>query len=153
MLKNCKKCTVEKPRTDFHKHHGVAGGYPHCKACVSDINKAWREANPGIRKPYMKLWYGEHKENRRNYNLVQNYGITLEEYSRMLEAQAGVCAICKQPPSKKNNHAMSLHIDHCHTTGRIRGLLCNKCNSGIGFFQESEELVTKAANYLKVKEN
>ena len=109
--------------------------------------------NKEKRKEYMRQYNIANRSKRKAVEIKRMYGITLEKYHRMLDAQAGVCAICKQPPSKTNNHAMSLHIDHCHASGKIRGLLCNKCNSGIGFFQESAELVSKAAKYLKAQEN
>lgn len=79
---------------------------------------------------------------RFRYQLKQ-YGMTIEDYETMYEAQAGMCAICGLPPSEKR-----LSIDHCHDTKEVRGLLCTRCNSGIGFLQHEGSLLRKAAAYL-----
>jgi len=139
---------MKKLITEFHANKGISGAYPHCKSCVSLTNLAWRNANPGRRNEGMKRWSDANQAHRRNYNLEKNYGITSEEYNRLLEAQAGVCAICKQPPNEAQKRAMYLSVDHCHTTGRIRGLLCISCNSAIGLLKESAELMAKALKYL-----
>jgi hypothetical protein len=72
---------------------------------------------------------------------MKRYGMTIEEFDQMREDQNGLCAVCKFP------HA-ELHIDHDHETGRIRGLLCNKCNLGIGFMRDDPEVLQAAINYL-----
>lgn len=82
----------------------------------------------------------------RSWYYKKTYGINLEEYEKILYEQDFRCAICKIHQSKLNR---SLYIDHCHTTGKIRGLLCSKCNSGIGFFSDSIKKLENAINYLK----
>jgi hypothetical protein len=72
------------------------------------------------------------------------YGITYEDYDRMLLQQNGVCAICGTPP-KKNR----LAVDHCHKTKKVRGLLCFRCNYGLNWFQDNPERFTRASAYLK----
>lgn len=69
-------------------------------------------------------------EDRRRYHLLRLYGITLEDYANMLKNQNGVCAICKKRPTDKN-----LHVDHDHSNGRVRGLLCYTCNTRLGWFE------------------
>ena len=71
-------------------------------------------------------------------------GITLEQYDQMLAAQKGLCAICEEPP----DHAR-LFIDHCHKTGKVRGLLCSVCNRGLGHFRDRVDLFLSAVSYLK----
>jgi hypothetical protein len=71
--------------------------------------------------------------------------ISLEEFNRMLLEQKSVCAICKKPETTGKDFA----VDHCHSTGKIRGLLCVKCNIGIGFFNDDEWLMRDAADYLE----
>jgi hypothetical protein len=78
----------------------------------------------------------------RKYQVAQ-YGITLEEYNRLFVVQNGQCAICGNPQEK------SLDVDHCHKTNKVRGLLCRKCNLGIGFMQDNPEICKKASEYLK----
>lgn len=75
----------------------------------------------------------------------QAHGITKGEYEQILCAQDGVCAICRRECDVRT----SLSIDHDHTTGRVRALLCGRCNSGLGFFRDSAELLVRAARYLR----
>jgi hypothetical protein len=79
---------------------------------------------------------------------LRRYGITPEQYDALLEAQDGRCAICGETPSGRQA-AGRLHVDHCHETGRIRGLLCVRCNPGIGHFREREDLLLRAVEYLR----
>jgi hypothetical protein len=82
----------------------------------------------------------------RNWRLIRVFGITLEDYERMLLAQNGVCAICRQPERIKNR---SLAVDHCHVSGRVRGLLCSRCNSGIGHLGDDPARLRAGADYLE----
>jgi len=82
-----------------------------------------------------------------NQKLKAIYGITFEQFTFMLQLQNGVCAICKQPESRNQR----LSVDHDHETGQVRGLLCFACNAGIGFLQDSSEVLEKAKQYLKEK--
>lgn len=75
----------------------------------------------------------------------KKYGITTETYEKLLERQSGVCAICKM----KNRDNNRLSVDHCHKTNKVRGLLCRKCNIGIGFFDDSIEKLEQSILYLK----
>ena len=109
-------------------------------------NKAWREANPEQAKNNRRRYYEENKEKEiqysTNYNRLRKIGITPEQYNTLLQKQNGVCAICKQTCSR------ALAADHCHTTGKVRGLLCNNCNRGLGHFKDSRELLETASAYL-----
>lgn len=69
-------------------------------------------------------------------NLRRKFGITPEDYATMLEAQGGVCLICQAPPKKHR-----LAVDHDHATGAIRGLLCSKCNSALGWFEKNRAAI------------
>jgi len=97
--------------------------------------KNWVENNPEKRR-----------ESTRRSQLKHSYGITPEEYNERLEDQKGLCKICgtDKPTGKWKVFA----VDHCHYTGRVRGLLCNECNRGIGLLRDSAELLRKAADYL-----
>jgi Recombination endonuclease VII len=77
-------------------------------------------------------------------NLRSRYGISSEEYNKIFKQQGGVCIICGLPPRKR-----SLHVDHNHETGEIRGLLCHLCNVGLGHFRDNPDLLERAANYLR----
>lgn len=82
---------------------------------------------------------------QKNYNLIRLYGLSLEKYELMFEHQSGLCLLCGLP----NKGSPKLVVDHCHKTGKVRGLLCTKCNTGIGFFDEDIPKLEKAISYLK----
>lgn len=86
---------------------------------------------------------------RRDGFLRNTYGISLVEYERLHEAQGGVCAICRQPETHvKRGSVVNLSVDHDHDSGRVRGLLCNNCNRGLGFLRDDPSIVLSAAQYL-----
>jgi hypothetical protein len=79
-------------------------------------------------------------------NLKQRYGISVEQYKELLVQQDGKCAICKSPHSKVTGR--NFHVDHCHTTGNIRGILCHHCNTALGAFNDDINMLTEALYYL-----
>ncbi len=79
----------------------------------------------------------------RRASLLTRYGMSLLEYQLRLALQNGACAICKKKPNGP------LCIDHCHLTGKVRGLLCHKCNSALGFYEDDPELAQAGADYLR----
>jgi len=86
----------------------------------------------------------------RKYDLKKRYGITLEDYERMLELQGGCCKICGcKSPGNKSKH---FSVDHSHTTQEVRGLLCHHCNTGLGYFRDSREALSNAIIYLEEAE-
>lgn len=92
------------------------------------------------------------KNNQTRYHLKKNYNITEKQYRDMLEKQNFVCAICKQKETiidAQSKQIKPLSIDHCHKTNKIRGLLCTKCNLGIGKFKHNSEWLKAAALYCK----
>lgn len=112
----------------------------------SEYLRDWNAKNPEYRKAYHKQWYAANPEYVWRRVLADRYGITSEQYEEMVRAQGGRCAICgtDNPGRKRTKWA----VDHCHKTGRVRGLLCTKCNPGLGYFQDSPELLLAAARYL-----
>jgi hypothetical protein len=82
--------------------------------------------------------------------LQDNYRLTPEEYAAMLEAQGGVCAICERPErAVRDGQAVRLAVDHCHTTDRVRGLLCAACNRALGLLGEDVEYMAACVAYLR----
>ncbi len=81
-------------------------------------------------------------------SVVKKFGITIEKYESLLKEQGGMCALCGSPPTAKKYR---LSIDHDHSTGIVRGLLCNKCNLGLGLLGDSMESIMRVAEYLKIK--
>lgn len=109
-----------------------------------------------LRKRYReeaREWARLNPDKHKNSRLKLSYGIDIAEYNRMVESQCGGCAICgakhcldKDPRSGKQR---MLHVDHCHTSGKVRGLLCSNCNKGIGLFYDSPGNLESAAEYLR----
>jgi hypothetical protein len=133
-FKRCPKCGETKPRVDF----GVrANGYSRsqCKPCEAAALEEWRQQNPekARRAADGAAFWVEH-------------GLRQEDYAAMSEAQGGLCAICGGPPKQ---HRKRLCIDHCHSTKRIRGLLCDHCNHAIGLLNDDPERAEKVARYLR----
>jgi hypothetical protein len=95
----------------------------------------------------------KNREKQRATHIKRTYGIDWDVYLELFSKQRGECGICKILLSTHiqvdNDHEVA-HIDHCHITGKIRGLLCNKCNSAIGYFNESPLLCKLGATYLEV---
>ena len=90
------------------------------------------------------------KESNRNLYYKKRYGITLEEYNKMLVLQNYQCAICKIFESEiKHGRNTYFAVDHCHTTGKVRGLLCYKCNCILGFINDDKEHLKNAIKYLE----
>lgn len=104
-----------------------------------EISKKTRAKNPEY-----------YKRRHRKYVLMQNYNITEEQYAEMLVSQNGCCAICDTPTPTGKWKVFA--VDHDHKTGKVRELLCNECNRGIGLLKDNPELLIKAAEYL-IKHN
>lgn len=134
--KSCSTCKETKPLKDFHNdRRTVTGKASVCKECASRRMKEW-------------YWSSEDRKQRiRDGGLKFKYGISREDYFRMLDDQEGVCAICEG-----NNEGRYLHVDHDHNTNEIRGLLCRHCNHGLGNFKDNPRFLTKACDYLSYKE-
>ena len=84
--------------------------------------------------------------------MFREYGITPEEYNQMYEQQNRECFICGSTHSKRSSKERPLLIDHCHTTGKVRGLLCHPCNAAIGLLQDDPTRFDKAAQYLRASQ-
>ena len=139
--KQCKSCEESKPLADYAKRSASKDGLQRkCRPCMSAEQKAFRQS-----KSKDELYLMD-----RERNLRKEFGIGLEEYGAMLEKQGGVCAICKQEETTvRAGRVMALPVDHCHETGKIRGLLCNSCNRALGKFKDSVEHLLAAASYLE----
>ena len=133
-MKTCTTCSTVKPLSEFHRGADYKDGYrSKCKKCMSIHNKE-RYSTP------------EHKQKARKWSYKRRYGITPTDYDLMLSDQNGVCKICGSKDSKKGDHRFM--VDHCHTTGKVRGLLCGPCNSAIGLLGDNISTLQNAINYL-----
>jgi len=111
---------------------------------ISEYNAKWRESR-GSEKA--REYYNKAKRSVwRNSQLKRDYNITLEQYDQMLVQQKYCCLICN---AHVDTQKKELSVDHCHTTGSIRGLLCKGCNTGIGNFKDDVNIMKKAIEYLE----
>lgn len=130
-MKVCKDCGESKDLGHFYKHSGYYNA--RCKKCHGLKTQQWFKDNP------------EKARNiRRRTRLKSKYGISDEKYEQMFQAQNGKCALCSKSHTRRK-----LNVDHCHRTGLVRGLLCDKCNLGIGLFDDNPHLLNKVKEYLE----
>lgn len=119
--------------------------------------KKWREnylyPNSEKRKEWRKKYYESKRYEIGTREVCRNHGVEVKTYNEMMEAQQGKCALCGKAETRKmRGRVMRLCIDHNHETGKIRALLCHDCNSGLGKFYDSPDLLTMAAIYLMENE-
>ncbi len=121
------------------------------KKARNEQTKAYRSRNPDIIKEIRKRTDAKRKQVRREKELENKYGITYSEYLSMLESQDGVCSICGRPEKLlgKGGCTRPLNVDHCHTTGKVRGLLCASCNLALGNLEDSVDYLRAAIKYLE----
>lgn len=109
--------------------------------------KEYREKNLEKVKKMQKDWYLNNPEKVKEQKLKKEYGISLEQYDEMFRKQKSSCAICG---THQDDLKLKLSVDHCHETKKVRGLLCGKCNRGIGFLNDDANIVSKALDYLLI---
>ena len=136
-MKYCKKCNKEKDSSEFYTCNTRKDGLQiYCKECISKN---------------VKLNYQKNKDRlikkQRGYNIFNKYGITEGEYNKMLSQQNNKCAICGSSEIKRKE-AKYFNIDHCHSTGKVRGLLCHDCNIILGKLNDDIEMCKKIITYL-----
>lgn len=130
-MKKCSRCKKEKEHWEFNL----------CKSSASGLSSWCRSCQ---------------KKNYRKYQYWLKHGITHLQYDLMAKAQNKLCIICGQPEVLENSVSgkiLSLAVDHCHKTGKIRGLLCTNCNLMLGKAKDSPEILRKAAEYLEKTNN
>lgn len=160
-MKTCSSCLDEKPTSSFgrdkRRKDGLRG---ECRECRKGEYERWkasataeqrdrrrRQNRENMRSLYANGYRtsGRYPEAARRANLRVKFGMTVEQYDKMLLDQSGSCAICEEAcPSGRN-----LAVDHDHDSGVIRGLLCGRCNMGLGQFRDRPELLSAAAAYLQ----
>jgi len=160
-MKICTKCKIEKSNNAFVTDKRRPDGLTiWCKTCRSISHKKWYESNSDKAKErkrldriYRKEYYQspERKKRYRIKYIEKTFGIKYHEYDRMLQEQNSLCAICGEKESSSTCKYLS--VDHCHTTGKIRGLLCVSCNRGLGMLRDNPDFVEKALNYLRKSSN
>lgn len=154
-MKECTVCGLVKPLEDYHTKnrkkkrkdgsvHCWVGQYAECKPCWLERNNKTLHKYKDYYKEYSKNYP---KDKKKSSQLKYDYGITLEQYNQILVKQNGKCSICSaiSPERAGSNY---FHVDHCHITSEVRGLLCNNCNLGLGHFKDNTGVLLKAIDYL-----
>lgn len=155
--KPCSKCGKVKPLIEFHRHRSTGDNHSaQCKQCTRERNAKWKLENPDKVKEMGRVYFRREKKrimaqrvkrhdesprSRNESHIRRTYGLTLEEYDAMHERQDNRCLVCKEKTK--------LHVDHCHSSGKVRGLLCFFCNAGIGMFKDDPRLMKAAIRYLE----
>lgn len=144
--KVCPGCEIAKPREEFYAAKHTATGFNvYCKPCAIGRHRKWRKVNPAKWNAAMKNWRDKNPERARDHGLKQRYGLPMGTYDTMLNAQNARCAICETiAPGGKGN----FHVDHCHSTSEVRGLLCNNCNVLLGYAKDNPAVLSNAIKYL-----
>ena len=164
MTRKCSKCGRMLPVGSFYKDsHTKDGLRCWCKDCQAQYKKNQKAKDPeGYRakgRKAVQKWWRKNPERAHKlvkaYQLKHEYGLDVEEYDTMLMEQHGVCAICGEPESQsRHGKILALAVDHDHTTGKIRGLLCSRCNLMVGLMErEPFELAGRAMLYLMKHEH
>lgn len=136
--KVCLNCKEEKAINEFDRHKGYKGGVRSwCLKCKNAENLAHYHRNKHL-NPYVY-------EKDKDIKLRRAYGISYAEYLTMLDTQQGGCAICGVTTNGKRK---AFAVDHCHSSGKVRGLLCSKCNTAIGSLQEDVGIMLRAIEYV-----
>lgn len=137
-------CEQNNPQPLSNFHNKGDGKSKVCKFCTNKRQRAYK-SKPSA-KDRRKAYYRENPDVARKAwerSLKRKYGITADQYHQMLAEQGEVCAICKTPPANRK-----LVVDHCHQTGAVRGLLCNHCNSMLGFSRDKLAVLVALNEYL-----
>lgn len=142
----CQKCGVWKEADAFYKRSASPNGLqPNCKECEREYAKGYYARNRDRYRIKQAIWAEANREYKREWHkanyLRKTWGLTFDQLNEMIEAQKRRCAVCSVQAE--------LVIDHDHASGRIRGLLCQPCNKGLGHFHDDPEMLEAAAQYLR----
>jgi hypothetical protein len=149
-MKRCSKCKIEKESSEFAKDNGKKDKLRSiCKQCDGERYKQNEEKMKANSKIYYQNNYKNNPEKRKSKSLKYNYNMTWEIYNQMLIKQNNKCKIC----NNEFKNARDTHIDHCHTSLKVRGILCNNCNTAIGLFKEDVNNLKNAITYLELWHN
>ncbi len=138
-MKQCIKCKKIKPTEGFYPNRSVKSGLQSwCKECHKLRTREWR-----------KLKFKKLGITQTDFNRQKRFGVTPSQYKAMIITQNNVCAICGlEETAQQNGKTRPLSVDHCHESKNVRGLLCGKCNTGLGSFRDNLDLLASAASYL-----
>lgn len=151
--KKCTVCLATKSIDCFYRVKTRDTYTSACKECTNEKVRQYRMTEKGkeVAKKASRSYAKKNRQRSKYYELSRIYGLTKEEYESLREKQNFRCAICNT--HEKEVTRSVLYVDHCHITNKVRGLLCQKCNQGIGLLKDSIENLNNAINYLKGNTN
>ena len=142
-LKRCPRCEQVKSRTEFYKNKGNGDGISsRCAQCEREYLKDWQHKHRDRRSGYEQAWRKRFPDALRKAQLRRDFGLSLPDYKALLVAQDNMCAICGAEMTKP-------HVDHDHTTGVVRGLLCVRCNFMLGYARDDRAILRAGIEYLR----
>ena len=169
--KFCRGCQIEKPADQFHKAKKESDGLQYrCIVCSKKYHadryeaqkekirtqvEAYRANNKEKLTRASEVWRANNVDKVKRYQRVTNlkkFGLSIEAYEAMAAKQNNCCAICNSPETfihGATKEVAKLAVDHCHTTGKVRKLLCKSCNNGLGLFKDNVGILTAAIAYIK----
>jgi hypothetical protein len=159
-VNDCNKKTIAKGKCQFHydrfRRYGDLTTRPlelDCQDCSQSFAVRRTGALP-IRCELCQIQYHrtQMRLDRHRKGLWELYKLTPEQYQEMYDLQNGLCYICQKPTEGRGKNKNRLAVDHNHSTGKIRGLLCSHCNTALGLFRDSQELLQSAINYLNERD-
>lgn len=170
LTKICTRCKVEWNLDFFPKRRNTKDKHNSwCKDCMLWLQRKNRQENKEKYRIYSTDYYHKNKQHikdigkkyrisrstyNRNYNYQRHFGVTIKWYNEKLSKQNGVCAVCGNAETRIiHGKICCFAIDHSHITGKVRGLLCSKCNKAIGLLQDSITYTSNAVKYLQEYNN
>ena len=159
-MKKCSKCKEVKLETEFYKDKSTSAKDKlsrYCKECRLKDSRPYRVKNRVRIVAYLRRYYSLNLAKSREAHLTKCYGMSLEDFSKMVRKQRGRCAICKThhlecPKAGCRKDTIPLYVDHDHNTGKTRGLLCHRCNARLDRFA-TPEILRQSARYLQHHNN
>lgn len=145
-MKKCTKCQITKSLNEYNKSQKNKDGLnTWCRTCCNKYSKQWAQKNKERHLNNYKKWRAKNIEHANDLDRKRAYGLPKGRYSIILKLQNGCCAICKtnSPAPKK-----TFCVDHCHATGKVRGLLCHRCNTLLGHAKDNVETLKNAIEFL-----
>lgn len=148
-LVECYDCKRPTSPDGFYVKKETGRRYRSCKLCFRKKASDWKAKNRSRVQDSQKKW---HDENYRDYALRRQFGLTQADYNKIRDRQNNLCAICGDGETRKDHKTQrvtSLAVDHCHKSGKIRELLCSRCNLVLGRVSDETALLKKMVKYLR----
>lgn len=142
MHRTCKTCKKDKPYSEYHRNG--AHLRPACKECSAKRRRRYYRQTRAKSRQASREHYAQNREKLNTATVARRYGLKPQQYLHLLASSNYSCQVCGVRPPKAQ-----LHLDHCHSTGEVRGILCRGCNHALGNVKDNHSTLEKLAAYLK----